>query len=709
MKKTVVIALAVSTFVSLATAQQDPVIMTITNAETGKAHEVKKSEFEAVYRKNNAKEVGNSKAVKDYVDLFVLFKSKVLEAEQVGLDTLSSFRNELTGYRRQLTAPYLTDKNTNDNLLNEAYERTKNQVHAAHILVKVDENALPKDTLEAWTRINLYRGAVQGKVPTATEIANYEKLLKSASGVIVVPAPEFLAAGSKIDSSVYKNRLSAVKNLQSGAADKFKDLAPKISEDPSAIDNKGDLNYFSAFDMVYPFENAAFNTKAGEVSKIVRTRFGYHIVKVYNIRAVRGEITVAHIMAKFPKGASEDDKAKAKTKIDELYQKAKGGQNFEDLARQFSDDKQTAERGGLMPPFKGGRLPQAFEDAAFNLQKDGDITAPVITQYGWHIIKRIDLKPVPSFEQAKNELKNRISRDSRNQMGREALIARIKKENNFKENLKNRDELSKVLDSTYLKSSWSAARASKLGNKEIFNLGGKSYKQNDFAQYLETQMTYRPTTDINEVMKTTYKNWVDESVIAFEDAQLEKKQPDFANLYREYRDGILLFDLTDQKVWSRAVKDTAGLREFYEKNKKNYMWDERAEVTTYKCLNDKIAKEVRKQLKANKDEKQIVDALNKSSQLNVSAESITYLKGENANVDANWKQGVVAKDIKDDKDNKVLVIVVNKILPSSPKTLAESRGNATADFQTYLDTEWLAYLKKKYTAKVNDDVLNSVK
>lgn len=702
MKKSVVIALAASSIVTLATAQQDPVVMTITDNEKNVVHDIKKSEFEAVYRKNNAKETSNPKAVKDYVDLFVLFKSKVFEAENIGLDTVLSFKNELTGYRRQLASPYLTDKNTNDNLLNEAYERTKNQVHAAHILVKVDETALPKDTLEAWTRINLYRNAVQGKVPTTADIANYDKILKNTS--------EISKRLKEKDSSLYKARITAVKNMQSSAPDKFKDLAPKISEDPSAIDNKGDLNYFSAFDMVYPFENAAFNTKVGEVSNIVRTRFGYHILKVYDKRPVRGEIFVAHIMAKFPKNATEDDRTKAKAKIDELYQKVKAGQNFEDLARQFSDDKQTADRGGQLQPFKGGRLPQSFEDAAFNLQKDGDVSEPVMTQYGWHIIKRIDLKPVPDFEHAKNELKNRISRDSRNQMGREALIARVKKENNFKENLQNRDEFRKALDTTYLKALWSASRASKLGNKEIFNLGGKSYKQNDFAKFLESQMTFRPTsTDINEVMKTAYKNWVDECVVDFENMQLEKKYPDFANLYREYRDGILLFDLTDQKVWSRAVKDTAGLRQFYEKNKNNYMWGERAEVTTYKCLNDKIAKEVRKQLAAKNDEKKIIETVNKSSQLNVSVENVTYLKGENSNVDANWKQGIVAKDIKDDKENKVLVIVVNRILPSSPKTLAESRGNVTADFQTYLDNEWLAYLKKKYTAKVNDDVLNSIK
>lgn len=698
MNKVVAVAFALGTFVNQGNAQE-PVVMTINDKP------ISKSEFEAVYRKNNGKEVNNStKSVNEYVDLFSLFKSKVFEAESMGLDTLTSFRNELGGYRRQLAAPYLTDKNTNENLLTEAYERLKTEVRASHILVRIDETALPKDTLEGWTRIHIIRNAVLGKLPTTAEIANYEKLLKNQSEV---------SKGLKgKDSAIYKAKLNSVKNLADyykNATDKFMDIAPKTSDDPSVVDNRGDLNYFSSLDMVYPFETAAYTTKIGDVSPVVRTRFGYHILKIYDKREGRGEIFVSHIMAKFGKDATEQDKANAKTKIDELYGKLKAGQVFEELARQFSDDKQTGDRGGQLQPFKSGKLPKAFEDAAFALKANGDYSNPVLTQYGWHIIKRNDLKGVPPFNEIKNELKTRVARDGRSQMGRVALIERVKKENNFKENLKNRDELGNVLDTTYLKATWTASRANKLGNKEIFNLGGKSYTQNDFAKFLETQMTFRSPTDVKEIMKGIYKTWVEESIVNFEDAQLEKKYVDFRNLLREYRDGILLFDLTDQKVWSKAVKDTSGLKDFYEKNKNNYLWAERAEVSTYKCLNEKVAKDVRKQLKDGKTEKEITEAVNKSSQLNLSVENVTYLKGENKNVDNNWKAGVVANNINDDKEKKIFVIVVNKILPKSPKSLAECRGLVTADYQNYLEKEWLDYLKKKYIVKVNNDVISTIK
>ena len=680
------------------TYAQDPVVMTVNDKQ------VTKTEFEAVFRKNNSKEAVSQKSVKEYADLYALFKMKVLEAESIGLDTLITFRSELAGYRKQLAAPYLTDKNTNENILTEAYERLKTEVRASHILFRVDESALPKDSLEAWTRANIVRNALLGKLPTNAQINEYDKILKNQSEVAV--------RLKKKDSALYKAKFNSVKNLAAvynSSDKKFEAVAPKTSDDPSVLDNKGDLSFFTAMDMVYPFENAAFNTKVGEISPIVRTRFGYHVLQVTDKRPSRGEMLAAHIMVKLPKDGNEQEKKNAETKIKEIYSKLKAGEKFEDLARQFSDDKQTSDNGGQLQPFKSGRLPKSFEDVAFALKKNGDVSEPVETQYGWHIIKRIDKKDLPSFDELKGELKSKISRDSRSQMGRKMLIDRLKKEYEFKENLKMVDEFKKVIDTTYLRAEWTAYRAKKLGNKEVFKLANKSYTQDMFAKYIEKQMTIRTEDDAFEVIKAMYPKWVEESIVEYEDSQLENKYTEFRNLVREYREGILLFDLTDQKVWSKAVRDTTGLKSFYEKNKTNYMWDERADVTTYKCLNDKIAKDVRKMLKGKKTEKEILESVNKTSQLNCSVENVMYLKGENKNVDANWKEGIVANDIKDANENKTLVIVVNKILTKQPKTFAECRGMATADYQNYLEKEWLDYLKNKYKVKLNEDVLSTIK
>ena len=676
----------------------EPVIMTI----NGKP--VYKGEFENVYKKNSGKEVNKEqKSVKEYVDLFSTFKMKVFEAEANGLDTNSAFKTELGGYRKQLAAPYLTDKNVNDALLQEAYDRMKTEVKAAHILLRVAEDALPKDTIEAYTRIMIIRDAIMGKNPSPAKIAEYEAILKKSSSALTKNS-------TKADSASYKAKLESVKNIATytnSNTNKFAGAAKKTSEDPSAIENSGDLGYFTSLQMVYPFETAAYKTNAGEISMPVRTRFGYHILKVEDKRPSQGEILTAHIMVKFGKDMGEKEKANLKTKIDEIYTKLKDGGKFEDVARQFSDDKPSAEKGGQLQWFGSSRMPIEFEKAAFALKNNGDYSEPFTTAYGWHIVKRLDKKGLATFDEMKSDLKQRIGKDSRTQAGRASLIEKIKKENNFKENAAAKKDFLKVIDSTAYQGKWEAKKADKLGNKELFNIGAKKYTQGDFAKYIESHQTTRAKMDNNMFLQQSYKEFVDESAINYEDANLEAKHPEFRNLLKEYRDGILLFDLTDQKVWSKAVKDTAGLKAFYEQNKNNYLWDERADVLMYNCANDKIAKEVRAMLKKNKSEKEIVDAINKTSQLNVSVESITYLKGENKDVDANWKQGVVATNIK--KDGKEIVLVVNKVMGKTPKTIAEAKGMITADYQNYLEKEWLAYLKNKYSVKVNEDVLSTVK
>ncbi len=701
MKKSTLGILTLSAITLTSIAQtSEPVIMTI----NGKP--VYKSEFENVYKKNSGKEVSKEqKSVKEYVDLFSTFKMKVFEAEANGLDTNSAFKTELSGYRKQLAAPYLTDKNVNDALLMEAYNRMKTEVKAAHILLRLAEDALPKDTIEAYTRIMIIRDAVLGKNPTPAKLAEYEAILKKSSYGLTKNS-------TKQDSTSYKNKLESIKNIASTTnsdANKFGAAAKKTSEDPSAVENGGDLGYFTSLQMVYPFETTAFKTNSGEISMPVRTRFGYHIIKVADKRDNQGEILSAHIMVKFPKDASEKDKANLKTKIDEIYAKLKAGEKFEDVARQFSDDKPSAEKGGQLQWFGSSRMPIEFEKAAFGLKNNNDYSEPFTTNYGWHIVKRLDKKGLAPFDEMKGDLKQRIGKDSRTQAGRSSLIAKVKKDNNFKDNMLAKTEFLKVMDSTVYQAKWEAKKAEKLGNKELFILGTKKYTQNDFAKYIESHQTARTKMDNNMFLQQSYNEFVDETIINYEDANLEAKYPDFRNLLKEYRDGILLFDLTDQKVWSKAVKDTAGLKAFYEKNKNNYLWEERAEVTTYKCANDKIAKEVRAMLKKNKAEKEIVEMINKTSQLNVSAESVTYLKGENKDVDANWKQGIVATDIKDAKENKVIVLVINKVLPKTPKTIAEAKGMITADYQNNLEKEWLAYLKNKYKVEVNNDVLNTVK
>lgn len=645
------LTVAVISAAGIAFAQdKEPVLMTIAGKN------ITRSEFQSIYNKNNPKNTeADSKSIDDYVQLFVNFKLKVKEAEEMGLDTTAEFRNELEGYRKQLAQPYLTDNEVNDQLLREAYERSKTDVRASHILIKLDANALPKDTLKAYN----------------TTIALRNRILKGED---------------------------------------FAKVARENSQDPSAKENAGDLGYFTSMQMVYPFETAAYTTKIGEISMPVRTRFGYHLIKVVDKREAQGQIMCEHIMVKSQKGQSAADSVAAKQKIDEIYGKIKAGENFEELARQQSDDKGSAKDGGKLPLFGTGRMVMEFEKAAFGLQNNGDYTTPVKTQYGWHIIKRLDKKPIPTFEESKNELKGKVTKDSRAQKSKESLIAKIKKENNFKENLKARDEFNTLIDSSYFEGTWSKDKASKL-NKELFSIADKKYTQLDFANYLENHQTKRPKIDAGVLVKTTYEQFVNDNCIAYQETVLDKKFPDFKALMQEYRDGILLFDLTDKKVWGKAVKDTAGIEDFYQKNKNNYMWEERVEATIYTCANTAIAdqtrKLIKKQEKSNISNDSLMNIVNKDSQLNLKIENGKFLKNENDMVDkVKWQVGISENMT---KNNQVIFVKINKVLPPDVKKLSEARGLVTSDYQNYLEKEWIESLRKKYTVNIDRSVLSTVK
>lgn len=678
----------------------DPTLLTI----DGKA--VTKSEFEAVYKKNNGKDMSaEKKSVNDYLDLFINFKLKVKEAEQMGLDTLPSFKQELGGYRKQLAAPYLTDKDATDKLINEAYQRMQSEVKASHILVKCPEDALPKDTLEAWHRINIILSVASGKTVSPAQLSEYETLVKKNAFGKAKP--------TKQDTTEANQKINSIKDLVAGKAiDKKKDLFGQVasasSDDVALKDAGGSLGYFTALEMVYPFENAAYNTPVGEVSKIVRTRFGYHILKVYDKRPNTGEILAAHIMIKLNKDMKHDDSLKAKQKIDEVYAKLQAGEKFDNLAKNYSEEKQTAPNGGELNWFYERKFPiEEFSKQAFALQKNGDYSKPFTTRFGWHIVMRKDKRTIPAFDAMKTELKNKVAKDSRSYQSKESFIAKLKKEYNFKEMPKEKDALAKTLDSTYFQGTWKAAEKAAKLNKEMFSIADKKYTQQDFAKFLESHQTRRAKSDVNMAINAQYKAFVDESLIAYEETQLDRKYPEYHNLMQEYRDGILLFDLTDKKVWSKAVKDSTGLEKFYEANKNNYLWDERADVSTYKCANAAVAKEVNKMLAAKKTEKEITEKLNKKSALDVSVENVTYLKGENKDVDANWKEGV-APEIKQ-ADGKINIIVINKLTPKTPKKLAECRGMVTSDYQNYLEKDWIANLRNNHKIEINKDVLSTIK
>ncbi len=664
MKKNFVRTVLISVIASLISfglkAQNDPVLITVAGEK------VTKSEFMNVYQKNNVKkEVLDKKSLEEYLDLYVNFKLKVKEAESKGMDTVSSFVTELAGYRKQLAQPYLIDKEVNDKLLLEAYNRMQWDIRASHILIKLSKDALPKDTLIAYNKI--------------MDIRN--KIMKGSA---------------------------------------FDQMAKEYSDDVSARDqvsqksgstvagNGGDLGYFTALDLVYPFETMAYNTKVGEVSMPVRTDYGYHLVKVTDRKPAMGKVQAAHILVAIPAdsaGTANADKYKAK--IDEIYGKILKGESFEDLAKTYSDDKASASKGGVIPWFGVSRMVPEFIAAIADMKAIGEVSKPVKTMYGWHIVKLIARKPVDSLENIKSELKSKISKDSRALISKDIMVEKLKKEYGYKEDAKTIKDFYPIVNDSIFKGKWNIAKAAKL-KKSMFTLAEKSYTQQDFAKYLDENQLSRTNEDSTVYLASMFKKFVEKSVMDYEDSRLETKYPDFKALMKEYRDGILLFELTDNMVWSKAVKDTIGLQAFYEKNKSNYLWEQRVNADVFTCANPKVAKIVRKMLLSGKyTDEMILKKANNTSQLNLSVYNGKYAKKDNALIDSiPWKAGLSA-DIY--QNNSVIMVRINKIIDKEPKTLSEARGLITSDYQAFLEKEWIAQLKMKYPVVIDKDVFSTIK
>jgi peptidyl-prolyl cis-trans isomerase SurA len=645
---------------SVPKGNDDPVLLTVAGEK------ITRSEFLNVYNKNNMKkDVIDKKSLEEYLDLYINFKLKVKEAESLGMDTVSSFKTELAGYRKQLAQPYLMDKEVNDKLLQEAYSRMQWDIRASHILVKVGPNASPTDTLKAYKKIMDIRDSIVKKG------RNFGKM-----------------------AIAYSDDLSARDQAQAGNR-------------PATKGNAGDLGYFTALDLIYSFETAAYNTKVGEVSMPVRTDYGYHLVKVTDRKPAMGKVQAAHILITIPANSTAADSAKYKAKIFEIYQKLKGGAAFEDMAKQFSDDKASAAKGGVMAWFGVNRMVPEFIAAVSKLNK-GEISEPTQTMYGWHIIKMLDRKGIAPFDSIKSELKTKISKDSRANKSKEVMVEKLKTEYGFKDYPDALADFNKVVDDSIFMGKWKASRAKDL-NKNLCTLGTKTYTQQDFAKYLAAHQSSKANkVDISVYLNGMYKQFIDESAINYEDGMLETKYPEFKSLMKEYRDGILLFELTDEKVWSKAVKDTVGLKEYYDKNKQNYMWDTRLDATIYTCANANVAKTTHKLLKKGKlTNDEILKEINKTSQLDLKIESAKFLKKDNPLIDSiPWVTGFT-KDMT--KNGSVVFVKVNQVIPKEPKSLAEAKGMVTADYQTYLEKEWIDSLKKKYTVDVNKDVFSTIK
>lgn len=625
-------------------------------------------EFRYIYEKNNSlnknEQLYSEESLREYLDLYVKFKLKVVEAKSRGMDTTEKFLKEYGSYRNQLAQPYLNDKSVTEELIKEAYERMHTILRASHILIDVAPDAFPSDTLEK------YKLAMEAKKR--------------------VDAGEDFAAVAKAYS--------------------------QYTKDPTLEKTGGDIGYFSVFNTVYPFEDAAYNTEVGGVVGPIRTRFGYHIIKVTERKPYKGEMKAAHIMIGLPEEDRGDvEKAAiAKARIDSIYQRLHNGESFSSLARKYSEHYTSGQNGGELRPFNylSTNYPREFIDAVYALEKDGAYTKPFLSDYGWHIAKRLEIKPIPDFEQMQYSISKKVERDSRSQLSQEAALEKIKRANRVEEFPENLDYFRKLFEKeaqkeALLKGEWQADGDAAL-DKKVLIINKDVHTQSDFAKWLIVRQMPDKFANVSFALDYYYERYVTEAVLGYENAHLEEKYPEFRNIAKEYREGILLFEISDQEIWSKAVKDSAGLHQFYENNIDSYMWKKRCDAIILYCKDKETAKSIKKRL--NKDYSNLdtlFREINGANSMSFSYSDDVFEKGDKELLDDIWwwRKGWHRVG---EYDGRYVLVRMKDVMKPEPKPLNRIKGVVIADYQDELEKEWVAELRKEHPVKINETVLESL-
>lgn len=620
---------------------QDPdaTILTV-NDET-----VTVREFVRVYEKNlNLVQTREQRDPKAYLDLFIDYKLKVQKAYDLQLDQKPTYVKELANYRKQLVKSHLTDIEVTDELIKEAYNRLKEERRGRHILIRVGPTALPQDTLAA-----------------------YQKIVTARNRIL-----------SKED---------------------FTTVAKEMSEDPSAQQNGGDLGYFKAFKMVYPFETAAYETAVGEVSEPFRTRFGYHIVQPTDSRLSKGSVTVAHIMV----GVKQADSTIfPEQRIQEVYQKLTGGASFEDLARNYSDDKNTAAKGGELRPIEEGQLSiPVFEQKAFNLNTIGEYTAPFETEFGWHIVKLLKKTPLSSFDEMKNSLQQQIVKDARAQVINDNLNLKLRSLYKIGTLNETKDFFKNAIPEDF--KTYSIDTSTAIFSKPAFKLKDQSFTYKDIARYLMGQVKTTSDTSRDAFIEAEIEEFVTTTIRGYHEDHLEEIDPEFSAVLREYKEGLLLFDLLETEIWEKAKTDSIGLQNYYDKNKRQFYSEEEVEAIVATTTNKKNAKKIKKFLKSTSEYDTIKSELERTIEDVIIVQKSIPIKDLPKGVDLSKNTITTLTE-----ESSYITYKIKDRRAAQERPLEKVRGLVISAYQKNLENLFVENLKKNASININSDVLKEI-
>ena len=615
-------------------------------------NKIQAGEFIRMYKKS--KEPGKMLDIDTYLQQFIVFKLKVADGLAEGYDTTRSFRNELSGYRNQLAQNYLTDTQTKDKLLQKAYQRSLTEINAWHILIAMPQEASPEDTLKAWNK--------------AIDIR--ERIIKG---------------------------------------EPFESVARGTSDDKSVKINGGNLGYFSVFQMIMPFEDAVYTLKKGALSMPVRTPYGYHIIKVTDKRPSKGRIKVAHIMKAVPPESDEKEAEKAEDEINNIYKMLQGGASFAEMAKKYSDHKESAVKGGELDWFGSGEIISDFSEAAFAIRDTGTFTKPVHTIYGWHIIKLLDKKKPGTFEESSSFLESRINKSYLNSLSRKSFVEKLKKEYNFQINQDAYNWFVSHSDTLVIQGLKKYDRSSiPVGN--MYSFASQYISTNDFADYIEKRGSMVITKDSSVFINRLIDTMVSDDIISYENSVLEKKYPEFRYLIYEFHDGMVLFEISEKNVWNKVSNDSSGLHHYYEQHKNNWLSRRGIEAGIYTLKSIDGEQQLSSAMKKYSQKPDLDDLLlkkfNKKNDTLLFIKNGVWFKGDNPELDKiDWISGPHSFTTKGIPS----ILLIKRVIEPAPMKFDEVQGEVMTGYQDFLESEWIGQLNKKYSVKIDNLVLDEVR
>ena len=598
-------------------------------------------EFLRVYNKNiDLVQDESQKNIDYYLNLYTNYKLKLKEARTLGFDQKESYKKEFESYKNQLSKAYTSDKEVTETLVKEAYNRTAKEVKAQHILVRIQPG---QDTLAAYEKIQALR----------------PRMVK----------------------------------------EDFKSLRTALHDGKSIFVE--DLGYFSAFKMVYDFENAAFNTPLGQTSKPFRTQFGYHVVKVLNKRPSKGKVQVAHIMIA---NTQNDSTLVPENRIKEIYRSIQEGDSFESLAKQFSDDKSSAAKGGVMNPFKSGDIrSEIFVNTAFGLKDIGAISEPIQTQFGWHILKLISKTPVEPYEKIKVDLEQKVKRDARSKIIRQKMLEKLKQQ--YKISQPSLESVAALIEINDADDTWMVEAS--IEPQVFLKIESQEFLYKDFLDLLnKNKRSFNVSTGKSKFISKQYALFLENNLFQYKENNLINENEDYANVLKEYEEGLLLFDIMENKIWKGAQLDSIGLKSYYNENTSKFKSNSKITATIARSNKKKKLKAVKKLWSQGLSTEAISQKLNKRDQALIFSSGDFEIDNPLIPKNMVFKKGI--SEIFSLDDNYVLLNISNIETPQI-LSFEDAKGAVISNYQNVLESEWLETLRNKYPIVINEEILNDLK